>query len=577
MYIECDVAIIGGGPAGSTLGSLLAKYNPQLSIQIFERERFPREHIGESQLPPIGDVLEEMGCWDKVEAANFPIKVGATFRWGKTPELWDFEFLPLADFKNEPRPAAYAGQRRQTAFQVDRAIYDEILLRHAQELGCVVHEETPVASIQREHDRVTALVLRNGMHVHARHYVDASGHVGLMRRALGVETTAPTRLQNIAIWDYWENTKWAIEIGVGGTRIQVLSQPHGWVWFIPLGPTRTSIGFVCPQEHYKSLSTTPEQLYHEVIRSDERVAELIADGRPRGRVMTTKDWSFVSSRACGDNWYLVGEALGFADPILSAGMTLAHTGARELAYTLLELDRGEHDASWLKSNYESAQIKRVRQHIRFADFWYATNGQLVDLEEHCREIAGDAGLQLTAREAWRWLAQGGFTNDCVGQTGIGGFDLTGMKQLTQRFTSTAARWRLNDVNVLKLKLEGARESEIPVCENGRIRAVSCYERGPHRLPLTGVFETLVLLLRKTSDVGVIFHSLQRALNESLGPAHVTVGMQHYIQVLEVMIAEGWVVGTLDARKPKLAVTTPDEGKLIHANRDPSAGTRPSSR
>src|ERR1043165_8999520 len=90
-----DVAIIGGGPGGSTLGSLLRKYEPKCRVIILEKEEFPRDHIGESQLPPISDVLNEMGCWDKVEAANFPIKVGATFRWGKTPELWDFEFLPI--------------------------------------------------------------------------------------------------------------------------------------------------------------------------------------------------------------------------------------------------------------------------------------------------------------------------------------------------------------------------------------------------------------------------------------------------------------------------------------------------
>src|SRR5687768_14506989 len=111
---EYDVAIIGGGPGGSTLGTLLRKYEPSIKVLILEREIFPRDHIGESQLPPISAVLDEMGCWDKVEAADFPIKVGATFRWGASPELWDFEFLPLADFRNEPRPGKYQGFRKQT-------------------------------------------------------------------------------------------------------------------------------------------------------------------------------------------------------------------------------------------------------------------------------------------------------------------------------------------------------------------------------------------------------------------------------------------------------------------------------
>lgn len=565
--IQCDVAILGGGPGGSTTASMLRKYAPQLRVHIFERERFPREHVGESQLPPIGAILKELGCWEKVEAANFPIKVGATFRWGKTPELWDFEFLPLEEFLDEPRPAKFQGQRLRTAFQVDRAIYDEILLRHAEELGTHVHEECGVASVQHEGDSVTGLTLKNGDTVNARYYIDATGHAGLLRRSLGVRTETPTRLQNIAIWDYWENAKWAIEIGVGGTRIQVISQKHGWLWFIPLGPTRTSIGFVCPAEHYKSLGLSPSELYAQAIASDERITALVAEGRARGEVVTTKDWSFVAERAYGPNWFLVGEAVGFADPILSAGLTLTHTGARELAYTIVELERGEHDARWLKSAYEANQVKRVRQHIRFADFWYAANGQFDDLQEHCRGIASDAGLTLTSRDAWRWLAQGGFTNDCIGQAGIGGYDLSGMKQVAQRFTGMPANWKLNEFNVYSLHLSGAREETIPDCNNGRITPVPCLVRNHRRLPLTGAFETIYLLLRRPLDIGTIHNSILQALLEKESPEMARVSLQHYLQALEVMLSEGWVVGKFDPRKPKLSISSPDESRHIHPHRD----------
>lgn len=79
QIIEVDVAIIGGGPSGSTVSALLSKYNPDLSVMIIEKAKFPREHVGESQLPGISAILDEMGVWDKVEAANFPIKLGASF------------------------------------------------------------------------------------------------------------------------------------------------------------------------------------------------------------------------------------------------------------------------------------------------------------------------------------------------------------------------------------------------------------------------------------------------------------------------------------------------------------------
>ena len=232
-----DVAIVGGGPAGTTAATLLRKYNPNLSVVIIERETFPRDHVGESQLPPIGAILNEMGCWEKVEAANFPIKIGVTYRWGKTPQLWDFDFVPAEQFHERPRPTPYSGDRTRTALQVDRARYDEILLRHAESVGCDVVEGCGVNSVDHVDDEIKKLTLVDGRTFEAKWYVDASGHSGFLRRSLGVEIECPTNLKNIAIWDYWENAKWADEIGVGGTRVQVLSQPHGWMWFIPLGPT----------------------------------------------------------------------------------------------------------------------------------------------------------------------------------------------------------------------------------------------------------------------------------------------------------------------------------------------------
>jgi flavin-dependent dehydrogenase len=147
-------------------------------VLIVEKEKFPRDHVGESQLPQISDVLQEMGCWDKVEAADFPIKIGATYRWGTDPNPWDFNFIKPEQFKDEQRPAKFEGQRRQTAFQVDRAKYDEILLRHAEEMGCLVREETAVVKVDVVGDRITALHLRSQEQITARYYIDASGHIG---------------------------------------------------------------------------------------------------------------------------------------------------------------------------------------------------------------------------------------------------------------------------------------------------------------------------------------------------------------------------------------------------------------
>lgn len=561
-----DVVIVGGGPAGTTAGTLIKKYNPNLSVLIVEKEKFPRDHVGESQLPQISDVLQEMGCWDKVEAADFPIKIGATYRWGSDPNLWDFNFLQLEEFKNEPRPAKFEGQRRQTAFQVDRSKYDEILLRHAEEMGCSVREETAVVKVDAAGDRITALHLREEQ-ITARYYIDASGHIGVLRRALGIETHSPTTLQNIAIWDYWTNAEWADKIGVGGTRVQVMSLSHGWIWFIPLGPTRTSIGFICPAEHYKEMKKRPEEIYAEALNSEPRISKLIANATSTGKIETTKDWSFLSDRTVGENWFLVGEAAGFADPILAAGMTLAHTGARELAYTILALEQEKHEANWLKTQYDENQRRRVKQHIRFADYWYAANGQFTDLQEHSREIARDSGLDLSPEKAFQWLGQGGFTNDIVGQAAIAIFDLGSVKQVMQRFSQQEVPWLISAYNVFQLDIQDAEVEFVAVYDRGQISRVKCYVKNGQRLPVTGFYGLLIDILNRTDYIEQIYRQLVLVFRERFSVQHARVALHQALGCLEVMVSSGMVKAILNPELSKLNVSIPMEGELIHTHRD----------
>ncbi|WP_321390771.1 NAD(P)/FAD-dependent oxidoreductase [Emcibacter sp.] len=565
--ITCDVAIIGGGPAGSTAASLLKKYNPGLNVLVLERETFPREHVGESQLPPISRILDEMGCWDKVEAADFPIKIGATYRWGNSPDLWDFEFLPIDQFTDEARPAKYQGQRLQTAFQVDRAVYDKILLDHAAELGAEVRQNTKVSKILYEGDRVTGLELGNGDIVEAKYYLDGSGNSGILRRALGVTTHAPTKLRNVAFWDYWDNADWAVSIGVGGTRVQVLSIDVGWIWFIPLGPTRTSIGFICPADYVKTSSKNTEALYLEALAKEPLIAELTKNAKRDGDVKATKDWSFLSDRMAGENWFLIGECCGFADPILAAGLTLAHSGAREAAYSILATEAGYDDPDFLKEFYEDTQKTRINQHIRFADFWYSANGQFTDLQDYTSEIAKDAGLKLDARQAFQWLGTGGFTGDVQGQAGLGGLDLAGVKQITGMFTGQELDWQVSKFNKFKLNLTRAKEGRSLEYKDGRVETLTCYHRGNKKLVVTGLYALMIEVLRQHSDIATIAQALLQHYAKTGTAATPQLGLQHALQALEVMLNDGWVTAKLDKKKPKLNLSSPTEGQIIHKNRD----------
>jgi len=569
MNQNFDVAIIGGGPAGSTLGSMLSIYNPRLKVTILEREKFPRDHVGESQLPGISGVLAEIGVWDKVEAANFPIKIGATYRWGRDKEMWDFEFLPKGHFEDEPRPGKYVGQRRQTAFQIDRSIYDEILLDHAASLGCKVREEAAVRSIRKTGDRVDALVLDDGSEITARYYIDASGHSGILRRAMGVEVEYPTTLQNIAIWDYWRNADWAVNIGVGGTRIQVLSLSYGWLWFIPLGPDRTSLGLVIPAKYYKESGKRPEELYREAVYSDPIVSKLIRNATSENRLTTTKDWSFVSERLTGENWFLIGECAGFADPILSAGMTLAHLGARDVAYTILSLDKKDYEPEWLKEHYCKTHRAQIRQHISFADFWYTANGLYSDLKDHARTIADGAGLSLTSEQAWQWMGQGGFV-ERSSSVGFGGFSFFSARQIVDRFTGDTPTYNISDKTHFVANLEGAEKDWMAQMSGGQLTRRRMYRRNGKILPMRDELGWLVQLLKTERAVPELLaeaekYSIQTGVPDSLRKNHHI----EFIARLEALVTDGWVTARTEPGAPALEPIVIDLSPVMHENQDVS--------
>jgi flavin-dependent dehydrogenase len=559
-----DVAIVGGGPSGATVGTLLKRWAPHLSVAILERETFPRDHVGESLLPPTGPILDEMGVWDRVEAADFPIKIGATYRWGRTPELWDLQFLPEEEFVEEPRPAKFVGQRRLTAFQVERATYDKILLDRAAELGCEVRQNAAVTRVERDGDTVLGLRLASNELVTATHYVDASGNAGLLSKAMQVPIEAPTTLRNIAIWDYWQNAEWAVEIGVGGTRIQVLSLGWGWIWFIPMGPTRTSIGLVVPAEYYKQSGLRPAELYAKALAEEKRVAELTRNATSEGKLQSTKDWSFIAERHFGPNWFLVGECAGFADPILSAGVTMAQVSARQLAYTIAEIERGELDAKWLKEQFEAGQKERILTHVRFADYWYTANSQFTDLQGFTSQLAKDAGLDLSPQKAWQWISQGGFITSDL-RIGTGGFNIGHALKIGEFLSDMDVQLSLERNNVLRLNVKGATRKEVAVYHEGRVYREACYFRGDRILPLHSQMLMLVDVLQEETRYPAIMRRLSEMAKRS---AFVAQALPDVPETLEAMISDGWIDASYDPSLPLMKRTR--ESRTIRANRDPIA-------
>jgi flavin-dependent dehydrogenase len=560
--MNCDVAIIGGGPAGSTVGSMLKKYCPSLDVAIFEAENFPRDHVGESQLPVIGHILTEIGVWDKVEAANFPIKVGATYRWGLPSErdLWYFNFLAEGKLQSEPRPAKFLGQRQQTAFQCDRAVYDKILLDHSRELGCRVYEQARVRAVFTKGDRIDSLegVAKGGsaselgeqFEISARWYVDASGGESLTRKAFQVEVQSPPSLRNIAIWDYWKDAEWAERVGNGGTFVQVMSIGWGWLWFIPLGPTRSSLGLVTSADYYKKSGLSAEELYLLAISQEPRIRALVENAERDNALQATKDWSFVSDRLYGENWFLAGDACGFADPILAAGMSLAHLSGQRVAYSLLEILRGDSDEGWIKDQYQTGQRRTIGNHIRFADFWYSANAQFTELKEYCSQIAKDAGLNLEPDKAFQWLGTGGFAEELAGVPFAGGYRMSAVKDFAGRFGGTKVGWVVDTDNLFKLDVEGAEKGFCGVYESGRVLKIPCFTRGGKTLPNHRFYGIVFRSLLAEQEIQLLAERFMFEAAKLKIPANALTS-NLCRETLEALVAEGWVKSSYDPTFPLL--------------------------
>ncbi|MEI8282521.1 MAG: FAD-dependent monooxygenase, partial [Armatimonadota bacterium] len=347
---------------------------------------------------------------------------------------------------------------------------------------------------------------------------------------------------NIAVWDYWQNTDWAVRVGIGGTQILVLSLDWGWLWFIPLGPTRTSLGLVTPAEYLKKSGKTPEELYMEAIRSEPTISKLVENATRENKFETTKDWSFVADRLCGENWFLAGDAAGFADPILSAGLTLAQTGSRNLAYTILELNRGEMDADFLKKSYESVQSRRIRNHIRFADYWYSANGHFTELKGYCAEIADSSGIKLRPEDAFVWMGSGGFASDTLGVPSAGTFTIPAVKFNICSMTGVYPRWEIEKYNVFNLNMEGAEMTELASYHEGRVSKVQCFERDGKLLPDQLSYGAMYAALKHENEIEPLMERYMFEARKRGFSLNYEGVFRSGIDILEAMTGEGWVTG-----------------------------------
>ena len=309
---NADVVVIGGGPAGSTVSTLIAQRGFQ--VELFERERFPRFHIGESLIPETYWVLKRLNMLPKMQRSHFVRKRSVQFVSSSGRNSAPFYFSD-----NKPHECS------QT-WQVVRSEFDQMMLDNAREHGVHAHEGVRVHDVLFDGERAVGVSIRQAdgafREVHARVVVDASGQNGLLMNRLRLRVWDPT-LNKGAIWTYWEGTYRDTGRDEGATLVIQTSNKNGWFWYIPLHNGIASIGVVAPFYYlFKGRAGYP-QTYDEEVAGCPGVKARVANARTVTGYFATKDCSYRSTRVSGDGWVLVGDAFGFLDPLYSSGILLA--------------------------------------------------------------------------------------------------------------------------------------------------------------------------------------------------------------------------------------------------------------
>jgi flavin-dependent dehydrogenase len=357
---DFDFAVAGGGPAGSSAAISLGQHGH--SVVLFERETFPRFHIGESLLSTANDAFAALGVTKKIEAACFPKK------WGARLYTHDGQSGRYVDFAN-----AWKVTRPQT-YQVCREEFDRILLERARDVGVDVREACNVITCEFTSDAAILDVASRGDaasgRVRVRALVDATGRGGLIARKFNLRTEEP-RLANIAIYSHYTNVPRLEGPRPDDIRL-VARNDAGWFWLIPISKELTSVGVVLPKALYRRLTNggSSEETLNRTISDTPVVAELMRNARREWPVRVEKDFSYSASAYAGNGWILAGDAGSFLDPVFSTGVSIAMESGIEAADELHRaLARNDFSASSFAA-FSRRQRKRFETFRRFVVGFY---------------------------------------------------------------------------------------------------------------------------------------------------------------------------------------------------------------
>jgi flavin-dependent dehydrogenase len=336
---ETDVIVIGGGPSGSTVSTLIAQRGRQ--VHLFERETFPRFHIGESLIPQTYHVLKRLNMLPKMKGSHFVKKYSVQFvnQRGKLSE--PFYFI-------DHRP-----HESSQTWQVRRSEFDHLMLNNAREHGVNVHEGARVLEVLFEGQRAVGVRVKTAdgteHEVRAPVVVDASGQSSMLMDRLGLREWDPD-LKKAAVWTYWKGAYRDTGRDEGATMVIQTEGKTGWFWYIPLHDDIISVGVVAGYDYlFQNRATKDlEAIYFEEVARAPGVQPRIKNATRCDIFRAQKEYSYRATKAAGDGWVLVGDAFGFLDPLYSSGVLLALTSGSMAADAIVEgLEKGDTSAAQL--------------------------------------------------------------------------------------------------------------------------------------------------------------------------------------------------------------------------------------
>lgn len=353
---SCDVAVIGGGPAGATAAMYLRQKG--YDTVVVEKQRFPRFHVGESLLPENLALFDELGIHEEIKNRGYPKKWGAEFVSQCGDHVRKFYF----------RDQLLSGE--SMAYQVLRSDFDQLLLERAREMGADVRERTVVTAVAPHADGFEVTTTDEGARTYplrAGVVVDASGQDTFLSTRLGLKRIDDAG--RFAVFTHFRDVDRDEGEDAGNIRIIPFGDGH-WFWVIPLGDRLTSVGAVVTKDVIRRNRDNIEAYFSTLVDNTEALRSRMPNASQVQPVRTVADFAYESSRYVGDRFVLVGDAAAFLDPVFSSGVLMAMSSARAAANAIDAAFQANDFSARALCSYEREHRRKIKTVFRLIRAYY---------------------------------------------------------------------------------------------------------------------------------------------------------------------------------------------------------------